>query len=80
MSVTVNENGWHHTMSDSEWFADMRSHMEFAFAPVKPALATMFWWNKHIARALCKHLYQNGEDGPECVRCGHNKFHEGAYQ
>jgi len=76
---TINENGYHHYITDQQWFDDLRGSMRFAFG-CDPALATLFMENKETKKAMCKHLYQNGEDGTECVKCNKLKWHEGAYQ
>lgn len=56
-------------MTDTEWYAEQRRQMGFAFGDVDPALVTMHWWNLEIKRRLCTHLWQTSEDGQTCVRC-----------
>ena len=71
MTVHINDYGERMvSISDTKWFAEERSHMKMAFAPVIPALTTMFWFNRDIKCNMCQHLYENGEDGPCCVKCG----------
>ena len=56
-------------MSDTQWYAEERAQMKWAFSPVSPALVTMFWVNQHLKQSLCIHKWQCSEDGYTCVKC-----------
>ena len=73
MSVTINERGYVSTITDGTWFAELRSSMRHAFG-CHPALASMFLQAKIDKKAGCKHLYQNGEDGPCCIKCSDHRW------
>ena len=60
------ESGW---VSDQRFFDELRGHMQFAFG-CKPALASIYLDNKATKQSMCNHLYQNGENGPACTKCG----------
>ena len=61
-------------MTDTVFYADALSHMKFAYAPVSPALYTMFCANKRIQKARCSHQWENSEDGPTCRFCNHHQW------
>ena len=72
----INENGYGFHISDTKWFAEMRSQMRHAFDGVSPALVSLFWDNQITHQRICKHVFQNGDDGPVCVKCCFSKWHD----
>lgn len=68
MSVTVREHGYVSTITDGQWFAELRGSMQAAFG-CHPALASMFLQAREDKKAMCRHLWQTSEDGQTCIRC-----------